>query len=1099
MNLFSKNILSSLCLALAVACVQAATPTISCEVVGGNLIVTYTGTLYQSTDAVNWTAVPNAASPYQVKMGNKQLFFCSGGEVQPIVPGENFSTLLPGGAWLDMNWIKPGTFFMGSPTDELGRFDSEFLHVVRLTQGYWMGKFEVTQAQYEAVMGTNPSKWKGGDLPVETVSWNDAMAFCAKLTEQEKAAGRLPQGYEYTLPTEAQWEYACRAGTATALNNGKNLSDKYECPEMDEVGWYDGNAAHKTHPVGQKKPNARGLYDMHGNVAEWCSDWYKEDYYLISPETDPTGPETGDYRVNRGGSWYTYATSCRSANRSNGSSTGTHNFTGFRVALTPTKNMTIPLTEDVDLDMIWIAPGTFIMGSPEDELGRYSSNETQHQVTLTKGYWLGKYEVTQAQYRAVMKTNPSEFIGADLPVDTVSWFDAMEFCAKLTASEKAAGRLPEGYEYTLPTAAQWEYACRAGTTTALNSGKNLSDVNQCPEVDEVGWYDYNNNDTTHPVGQKQLNAWGLYDMHGNVDEWCLDWDGAYPTTAVIDPTGPETGSWRVLRGGSWFSFACWCRSAFWDSSPPNTAIKYVGFRVALAPTKNITIPLTENVDLDMIWIEPGTFIMGSPTDELGRFNDETQHEVTLTQGYWLGKYEVTQAQYRAVMKTNPSEFIGADLPVDTVSWFDAMEFCAKLTASEKAAGRLPEGYEYTLPTEAQWEYACRAGTTTALNSGKNLSDAKECPEMDEVGWYVGNSDETTHPAGQKQANAWGLYDMHGNVWEWCSDWKGDYPTSAVTDPTGPGTGSYRVVRGGSWYNIASSCRSAFRVSEAPSSSNSLCGFRVALAPSKIIIPLTPGENGTVPLSDTVSLDLNWIEPGTFIMGSPSDELGRYNEEFQHEVILTQGYWLGKYEVTQAQYETVMGTNPSGFKGADLPVEQVNWNDAMAFCSKLTEIEKAAGRLPEGYEYTLPTEAQWEYACRAGTTTALNSGKNLSDKIKCPEVDEVGWYAYNSGYYDSDGVWTGKGKTYPVGQKKPNAWGLYDMHGNVFEWCLDWYGYYPATAVSDPTGADTGSYRVDRGGAWYAGAVYCRSAHRSFYEPDGSFHALGFRVALAPVK
>ena len=246
--------------------------------------------------------------------------------------------------------------------------------------------------------------------------------------------------------------------------------------------------------------------------------------------------------------------------------------------------------------------------------------------------------------------------------------------------------------------------------------------------------------------------------------------------------------------------------------------------------KDITIPLTDDVSLDMIWIEPGTFTMGSPENELDRDYDEAQHQVTLTKEYWLGKYEVTQAQYEAVMGTNPSKFKGANLPVEMISWFDAKEFCATLTKIERAAGRLPEGYEYTLPTEAQWEYACRAGTTTALNSGKNLSSEEKCPEMDEVGWYKYNSDEATHPVGQKQPNAWGLYDMHGNVWEWCKDWYGSYPSSAEMDPTGPDSGSDRVLRGGSWYGSASSCRSAIRIYNYPDYylSNDH-GFRVALS------------------------------------------------------------------------------------------------------------------------------------------------------------------------------------------------------------------------------------------------------------------------------
>ena len=221
---------------------------------------------------------------------------------------------------------------------------------------------------------------------------------------------------------------------------------------------------------------------------------------------------------------------------------------------------------------------------------------------------------------------------------------------------------------------------------------------------------------------------------------------------------------------------------------------------------DFSIPLSGSVNLDMIWIEPGTFIMGSPENELGRQSNEIQHQVTLSKGYWLGKYEVTQAQYEAVMGTNPSseEFIGADMPVNEVEWDDAKEFCQKLTEMVKAAGKLPEGYEYALPTEAQWEYACRAGTTTAFNNGTNISSEEQlwwgqpCPNLDEVGWYCGDSDYTLHPVGQKKPNAWGLYDMHGNVFEWCSDWFGDYPTSAVTDPVGADTGSDRVYRGGAW-------------------------------------------------------------------------------------------------------------------------------------------------------------------------------------------------------------------------------------------------------------------------------------------------------------
>ena len=188
----------------------------------------------------------------------------------------------------------------------------------------------------------------------------------------------------------------------------------------------------------------------------------------------------------------------------------------------------------------------------------------------------------------------------------------------------------------------------------------------------------------------------------------------------------------------------------------------------------------------------------------------------------MGVHEITQAQYEQVMGINPSEFKGADNPVETVNWDDAVEFCRRLSElpAEKKAGNL-----YRLPTEAEWEYACRAGTTTKYSFGDDESD------FGEYGWYRENSGITTHPVGSKLPNAWGLYDMHGNVYEWCQDRHGDYPSGSVTDPTGPAVGSYRVYRGGSWNFTAVRCRSAFRTWIIPSSRYLYRGFRVCLSPS----------------------------------------------------------------------------------------------------------------------------------------------------------------------------------------------------------------------------------------------------------------------------
>ncbi len=182
------------------------------------------------------------------------------------------------------------------------------------------------------------------------------------------------------------------------------------------------------------------------------------------------------------------------------------------------------------------------------------------------------------------------------------------------------------------------------------------------------------------------------------------------------------------------------------------------------------------VEFAFRWCPAGTFMMGSPTSEEGRYDDEKQHRVTLTKGFWMMEMEVTQKQWKAVMENNPSNFKGDDLPVECVSWNDCQEFCRKCSAL---------GLPVLLPTEAQWEYACRAGSTDAYAGN-----------LDDMAWYYKNSGSKTHPVGTKNPNAWGLYDMHGNVWEWCQDWKGDYPKGSVTDPTGPANGSLRVSRSG---------------------------------------------------------------------------------------------------------------------------------------------------------------------------------------------------------------------------------------------------------------------------------------------------------------
>ena len=497
--------------------------------------------------------------------------------------------------------------------------------------------------------------------------------------------------------------------------------------------------------------------------------------------------------------------------------------------------------------------------------------------------------------------------------------------------------------------------------------------------------------------------------------------------------------------------------------------------------ENHTIDLNATVSLEMIWVEPGTFTMGSDSSESGHdANEAPQHEVTFTKGFYLGKHEVTQAQYLAVMGVNPSHFGGdLDLPVEMISQADAIAFANQLTQIVRQAGNLPGGWKYDLPTESEWEYACRAGTTTSRYWGDSVDSA--------YANYFGNGINRTVPVGQYPPNQWGFHDMLGNVWEWTLGAQGGYPSGSVIDPV-DSTSGYANNRGNSWKQGVGYLRSAKRGlwtfpnhSTYPTSGMNEVGFRLSfrqlsLPPTNlnsttvltiaenqptgtivgefnatdpeggaITYHLVSGEgdgnnslftldqngklktaavldyeagsrlsirvqakdelnatvegnftvtlldvyepsreNHTIDLNSTVDLEMIWVEPGTFTMGSPETEVGRNaDRETEHNVTLTTGFYLGKYEVTQAQYEAVMAGNTDGLNATpsnwpnnpDRPVEKVSYDDIQKFLTRLNE--QQSENLPNGWAYVLPTEAQWEYACRAGTTTAYSWGGSIT--------------------------------------------------------------------------------------------------------------------------
>lgn len=260
----------------------------------------------------------------------------------------------------------------------------------------------------------------------------------------------------------------------------------------------------------------------------------------------------------------------------------------------------------------------------------------------------------------------------------------------------------------------------------------------------------------------------------------------------------------------------------------------------------------------------------------------------------------------------------------------------------------------------------------------------------------------------------------------------------------------------------------------------------------------PGEKRTVTLPGGVKMEFAWCPPGSFLMGSPPTETGRHESETQHQVDITKGYWLGVHEVTQAQWSAVVGDNPSKFRGYDLPVESVSWFDAQKFCEEL--------RKKVGIEARLPTEAEWEYACRAGNKSVYGYGDDASG------LENYAWFADNSGVKKIDSlkelqkcnhdfneylkILSNNGcKTCSIAKKKPNNWGFYDLHGNVGEWCSDWYEVLPGGKETDPTGPPIGSVKIIRSACWSGCGQHLRSAARFATDPEKRSNDLGFRLAV----
>lgn len=793
------------------------------------------------------------------------------------------------------------------------------------------------------------------------------------------------------------------------------------------------------------------------------------------------------------------------------------------------------------------------------EAGTYKMQGSSN-VTLTKPFFCGLFEVTQRQYELVTGANPCSSTsygnGNSYPVHFVSYdmvrgssngakwpsssaVDSYSFMGKLQART--------GLDFDLPTEAQWEYACRAGTTTTYSYGNSANG--------NYMWYTSNSSGKSHPVGTKTANAWGLYDMHGNVWEWCLDW---YGTLAYgIDPKGSSSGSDRILRGGTWNSSAGNCTSSFRGTSAPSSASANgrFGFRlvrtlsnaeqsaIVLCNGESASVeidlsdePLVGNVLWDASWVGGDASATVVITDDDAEIKRTTGAGAFALPG-GIGRHELTYTTYidgvaqdnvysvtvhkdwkysvedgGAVISETTQRCGAISIPA-TIDGYPVTGIARRLFAgcTNLTSITIP-GSVWRIDEDAFVDCVglrrveAPGGLRWIIEASNVFGD---CPEDLEI--VYSSSDVRNVTANQRYPGN-GIvdisYEVVGDVTAGLPSGKAPFLLVTATNLTDGAyyeaspaalsgdTGTAEGVHHVSWDMSAQGIEFdpgdvVFTVSYIPLPLYCVIDLSAGASAASYPVSYLPDvpAGGWTDEYKTSKLVMRRIAEGAFKMNGTYD------------VVLTKPFYCGVFEVTQKQYEFVMGTNPSSFSGDKRPVEKVSYNmirgasdGARWPASSVVDSSSFMGKLRArtGLDFDLPTEAQWEYACRAGTSSALNNGRELRFyRGRDEQMDALGWYQGNS-----------LGKTWPVGQKEPNAWGLYDMHGNVWEMCRDkarltngyiWSNACDAISHTNPVGTD-GDRHVIRGGSWINEPLKCRSAYRASIDANGA-NGVGFRLAL----